>query len=144
VSRADEAVRMFDQEFSCAQSVFTAFADPADVDRETALRLAAGFGGGLARTGETCGAVTGAVLALGLRHCGRPATTPESKRASYPAVREFLARFRALHGAVTCRELLGVDISTEEGMERARGQDLFRCRCPGFVRDAANIVEELI
>jgi C_GCAxxG_C_C family probable redox protein len=135
---------MFDQEFSCAQSVFAVFADPADVDRETALRLASGFGGGLARTGETCGAVTGAVLALGLRHCGAPPTDPQSKHAAYPPVREFLARFRALHGAVTCRELLGVDISTEAGMERARGQDLFRCRCPGFVRDAARIVEELL
>jgi C_GCAxxG_C_C family probable redox protein len=142
--RAEQAVAMFAQEFSCAQSVFAVFADSADVDRETALRLAAGFGGGLARTGETCGAVTGAVLALGLRHCGRPATDPQGKLAAYPAVREFLARFRALHGAVTCRELLGVDIYTEAGMERARGQDLFRCRCPGFVRDAARIVEELL
>ena len=143
MSRADDAIRMFDQEFSCAQSVFTAFADPADVSRETALRLASGFGGGLARSGETCGAVTGAVLALGLRRCGAPAEDPQAKLASYPAVQEFLARFRALHGSITCRELLGADLGTPEGRRRSQEEGLVRRRCPAFVRDAARIVEDL-
>jgi C_GCAxxG_C_C family probable redox protein len=144
MDRIEQAVRTFEQEFSCAQSVFTAFADPTDVSRETALRLASGLGGGLARTGETCGAVTGAILALGLRHCGRPADDPQAKLAAYPAVREFLARFRSLHGAITCRELLGVDLGTPEGERRAREDGLVRQRCPAFVRDAARIVEDLL
>jgi C_GCAxxG_C_C family probable redox protein len=144
MSRVDQAVDSFAQDFSCAQSVFTAFADPADVSRETALRLAAGFGGGLARSGEVCGAVTGAVLALGLRHCGTPPTDPQAKVAAYPPVQEFLRRFRALHGSLLCRELLGADLGTEEGRRRSQEEGLVRQRCPAFVRDAARIVEELL
>ncbi len=142
--RIEQAVRTFELDFSCAQSVFTAFADPAVVSRETALRLASGFGGGLARSGELCGAVTGAILALGLRHCGTPATDPQAKLAAYPAVQEFLRRFRAAHGAITCRELLGADLGTEEGRRRSQEEGLVRQRCPAFVRDAARIVEELL
>jgi C_GCAxxG_C_C family probable redox protein len=144
MDRVEQAVRAFEQEFSCAQSVFTAFADPADVSRETALRLASGLGGGLARSGETCGAVTGAVLALGLKHCGTPPTDPSAKLAAYPVVQEFLARFRALHGAVTCRELLGADLGTPEGRARAEAQGLVRQRCPAFVREVALILEDLL
>jgi len=144
VSRTDRAVEAFAREFSCSQSVFSAFADPARLDRETALRVAAGFGGGLARSGETCGAVAGAVLALGLARCGTPADDPTAKEAAYPPVREFLARFRALHGSLQCRELLGVDLSTPDGLRQAREQGLIRSRCPDLVRDAARILEALI
>jgi len=144
MDRVEQAVRTFDQGFSCAQSVFAAFADPADVSRETALRLASGLGGGLARSGETCGVVTGGILALGLCHCGRPADDPEAKLAAYPAVQEFLARFRALHGAITCRELLGADLGTPAGRQKSDDEGLVRRRCPAFVRDAARILEELL
>jgi len=144
VNKVEVAVRMFDQEFSCSQSVFGAFADPADMSRETALRVAAGFGGGLARTGETCGAITGAVMALGLRHCGVPAEDPLAKQHAYPPVQEFLARFKARHGSIVCRELLGCDLGTPEGLQSAREQDLFKSRCPAFVKTAAEILEDLL
>jgi len=144
VDRIETAVRMFERDFACSQSVLAAFADPADLSRETALRVAAGFGGGLARSGETCGAVVGAIMALSLRHCGDPADEPLSKERTYPAVREFLARFRALHGTIVCRELLGIDIAAPEGLQSAREQGLFKSRCPAFVRTAAEILEELL
>ena len=144
MSRIEQAVRMFEQEFSCSQSVFSAYADPADLPRDAALRVAAGFGGGLARTGETCGAVTGAIMALGLRHCGAPAADPLAKQEAYPPVREFLARFRARHGSIVCRELLGCDLGTPEGLQSARDQGLFKSRCPGFVRTAGEILEDLL
>jgi len=145
VNRVEVAVRMFEREFSCSQSVFSAFADPADLPRETALRVASGFGGGLARTGDTCGAVTGAIMALGLRHCGVPAEAdPLGKQQTYPPVREFLARFRARHGTIVCRELLGCDLGTPEGLQAAREQGLFKSRCPAFVRTAGEILEDLL
>ena len=144
MDRTETAVRMFEREFSCSQSVFTAFADPADLSREAALRVASGFGGGLARTGETCGAVTGAIMVLGLRHCGVPTDDPTAKQAAYPPVQEFLARFKAAHGSIVCRELLGCDLGTPEGLQRAREQDLFKSRCPAFVRTAAELLEDLL
>lgn len=144
MERSETAVRMFEQEFSCSQSVFSTFADPADLPRATALRVAAGFGGGLARTGDTCGAVTGAIMALGLRHCGVPVEDPRAKQSAYAPVQEFLARFRSQHGSILCRELLGCDLGTPEGLQRAREQGLFKSRCPVLVRDAARILEDLI
>ena len=144
MSRTHRAVQAFEHDFACSQSVLSAFADPADMSRDTALRVAAGFGGGLARSGEICGAVAGAVMALSLKHCGTPAEEPLSKEQAYPAVREFLARFRELHGTLQCRDLLGVDIGAPGGLERAREQDLFKSRCPVFVRDAARILEVLL
>ncbi len=144
MDRIETAVRMFEQEFSCSQSVFCAFADPADLPRGTALRVAAGFGGGLARTGDACGAVTGAIMALGLRHCGVPAEDPPAKQRAYPPVQEFLARFKERHGSIVCRELLGCDLGTPEGLQGAREQGLFKSRCPAFVRTAAEILEDLL
>ena len=144
MDRTETAVRTFEQEFSCSQSVFSAFADPAELGREAALRLASGFGGGLARTGDTCGAVTGAIMALGLRHCGIPAGDPLAKERAYPPVQEFLARFKARHGSIVCREVLGCDLGTPEGLQRAREQGLTKSRCPAFVRTAAEILEELL
>lgn len=145
MERTEMAVRMFEQEFACSQSVFAAFADPADMSREAALRVASGFGGGLGRTGGTCGAVTGAIMALGLRHCGVPAEAdPLGKQQAYPPVQEFLARFKTRHGSIVCRELLDCDLGTPEGLERAREQGLFKSRCPAFVRSAAEILEEML
>jgi C_GCAxxG_C_C family probable redox protein len=139
------ALGMFEQEFSCSQSVFAAFVDPVDLPRELALRVASGLGGGLARTGNTCGAVTGAIMALGLRHCGVPAEAdPLGKERAYPSVREFLARFKARHGSIACRELLGCDLGTPEGLQSAREQGVFKSRCPLFVRTAGELLEELL
>jgi C_GCAxxG_C_C family probable redox protein len=145
VDRTETAIRLFDEEFACSQSVFAAFADPAEMPRETALRVSSGFGGGLGRSGETCGAVAGAVMARGLRHCGVPAEAdPLGKQQAYPPVQEFLARFKARHGTIVCRELLGCDLGVPEELQRARDQGLFKSRCPAFVRTAAEILEELI
>jgi len=145
VDRTETAVQMFEREFSCSQSVFSAFAGPADISRELALRVASGFGGGLGRTGETCGAVTGAVMALGLRYCAVPAEAdPLGKQKAYPPVQEFLARFKARHDSIVCRELLGCDLGLPEELQRAREQGLFKSRCPVFVRTAAEILEELL
>lgn len=144
MSRVEQAVQAFEREFSCSQSVLSAFADPADLGRAAALRVASGFGGGLARTGETCGAVTGAIMALGLGHCGVPAEDPLAKERAYPPVQEFLARFRAQHGSIVCRELLRCDLGTPAGLQSAREQGLFKSRCPAFVRTAAEILEDLL
>jgi C_GCAxxG_C_C family probable redox protein len=145
MSKADLASENFKQGFNCSQAVVSAFAPELGLDRETALRVAAAFGGGMGRTGETCGAVSGALMAIGLRY-GQP--TPEDKQAkekTYEIAREFLDRFGALHGGcVKCRDLLGHDISTPEGLQTAREKDLFQALCPKFVRDAAEIVEQML
>jgi len=114
------------------------------LDRETALRVASAFGGGMAHRGDTCGAVTGALMVIGLR-CGRTTTdADEAKERAYGVAQEFMHEFESLNGSVLCRELLGYDISTPEGLESVRQENLRSTRCRNFVRDAAEIIEEIL
>lgn len=143
MNRADEAARCFAQGASCSQAVLAAFSQELGLPRALAFKVAAGFGGGMGRLAETCGAVTGAIMVLGLRHGATEPADRTTKERTYAPVRELVARFKARHGSATCRKLLGVDISTEAGWQQAREQQLFATRCPEFVRTAVQILEEL-
>jgi C_GCAxxG_C_C family probable redox protein len=131
----------FDQHFSCSQSVFSAFASRFGLTDEQALKLASPFGGGVAHQGQVCGAVTGALMAIGL---ARGNATLDQKDETYRLAEEYLERFQERHGTILCRELIGVDISTPEGLQRAREQDVFKSICPRLVQDATELVEEFI
>jgi C_GCAxxG_C_C family probable redox protein len=137
----ENAVAVFSQHFNCSQSVFSAFAEQFGLDRETALKLASPFGGGIARQGEICGAVTGALMVLGL---ARGADTPAGKDAIYQLSQQFMRRFEEKHSTLLCRELIGIDISTEEGWQKAKAGGAFTFTCPTLVQDAAEIVQELL
>ena len=141
MSGVQDAVARFDDGYSCAQAVFSAYAEKLGMDRQTALKVSAGFGGGMGRMGETCGAITGAFMALGLKYGGPDS---ESKDKTYELVRELADRFRARHGSLECRELLGCDVSTPEGRQRAKEQGLHSTVCTQIVRDAAEILEGLL
>lgn len=109
------------------------------------MRVAAGFGGGLARTAGVCGALTGAIMALGL---AQPSVEPERNLAerekTYERCRRLLEQFRCLHGSILCRDLLGCDLSTPEGLAHARDTGLTRTQCPPLVRDAVRIALGLL
>jgi C_GCAxxG_C_C family probable redox protein len=111
---------------------------------EHAVRAACAFGGGVAGTGETCGAVNGALVVLGLAHAAVEPGNGPARQNTYAATRNLLGQFRERHGSITCRELLGVDIGTTEGRERAMRDGLFTTRCPVFVREAAEMAAELV
>jgi C_GCAxxG_C_C family probable redox protein len=142
---ADLAVERFKQGYSCSQAVFSVCAERRGVDRDLAFRLAAGFGGGLARTAQICGCVTGAIMAIGLEQRG---VSPEENRLekdmTCETAREFMDRFAERTGHMLCRDLLGCDISTPAGLAEARRNDLFQSRCRQFVRDAVEIVEDVL
>jgi C_GCAxxG_C_C family probable redox protein len=143
MNRIETAVSRFAEGFNCSQAVFSAYAERLGLDEADALRVAAGFGGGMGRMAETCGAVTGALMALGMKYGG---TTPDraTKERVYQQVRQFAAQFKTLHGSLACRDLLGCDIGTAEGQKIAVEQNLFVAKCPEFVRAAAEILEELL
>jgi C_GCAxxG_C_C family probable redox protein len=123
--------------------VLGGFAESCGMPLGHAVRTACAFGGGVAGTAQTCGAVNGALMALGLTLATAEAGNGPARQNTYAATRELLGRFRARHGSVTCRELLGVDIGTSDGRERAVREGLFGTRCPLFVRDAAAMAAEL-
>jgi C_GCAxxG_C_C family probable redox protein len=142
--RSEKAVSCF-EDFNCAQSVIATCGPELGLDRESALRVAGGLGGGMGRLGEVCGAVTGAFLVIGLKHGKSSPEDDESetKEKAYALVYEFADRFRARNGAILCRELLGCDISTPDGRAQAKEKGLFSDLCPKLVGDAVEILEQM-
>jgi C_GCAxxG_C_C family probable redox protein len=144
MNRTQLAVEFFESGFSCSQAVFAAFSEALGLDREQALRIAQPFGGGIARTGSTCGGVTGACLVIGLKH-GRCRLEDEAaKEKTYALVHELINRFRERHGSIICRELIGVDLSTAEGHDEAKRRGAFSELCPRYVAEAVEILEAIL
>jgi len=144
MNRRESAVQSFRQGWSCSQAVLSVFCESLGLEREKAFKISQAFGGGMARMGQTCGAVTGAMIVIGLKH-GR--TRPEdetAKEKTYALVLELARRFREHHGSLLCRELIGFDLSTDEGHEQAIKKGVFETLCPKFVGDAVTILEDLI
>lgn len=140
---AVEARAYFGQHYNCAQSVLVTFAKRIGLELETALMIAAPFGGGMGHSGQICGAVSGALMAIGLSE-GYASYDIDKKEACYALSQTFQTRFRELHGDLTCPGLLGLDIGDPEELDKVREMDLFHTRCPMFVGDAARIVGELL
>lgn len=141
MSRTDDAARHFSDGASCSQAVFVAFAPSLGVDAKQALKLASGFGGGM-HIGATCGAATGAVLAIGLAYAGDDSAS--DRHAVMGAVETFFARFGEQVGATECPAILECDVRTAEGRALVREQGLREARCLPAVRAAAQILEEML
>lgn len=116
---------------------------PEGLERVQALKLAAGFAAGM-RNAETCGAVSGALMVLGLRLCQDDCDTADGRQLLYTAINEFRSRFEERFCSTQCRHLLGCDIATKEGMKKAREENLFRTICPEIVRGASEILEQML
>ncbi len=144
MSKSDEAVRSFQQGFSCSQAVVASLCEPLGLERETAFKISQAFGGGMARMGLTCGAVAGALMVIGLKYGRTRPEDEESKEKTYRLVHEFYRRFRELHGSTVCRELLGIDLSRPEGHKQAEESGVFTRLCPKFVADAVSILEQIL
>ncbi len=143
MSRVDEAVDHFCRGAACSQAVVGAYGPSVGLPREQAIKLASGFAGGM-RLAQTCGAVTGAFMVLGLKFAGSNCDQRDGRENVYNQIREFTARFRQRNNTVVCKELLGCDISTPQGIQRATKEGLFRTICPKLVRDAAEILEGML
>jgi C_GCAxxG_C_C family probable redox protein len=145
MNKIDQAIDCFAQGFSCSQAILSTYGADLGLDRETALRVAGGFGGGMARMAETCGAVTGAFMVIGLKHGMTKVEDQGAKTKTYKLIQEFVKRFKAHNsGTIICRELLGCDLSTSEGMRLFSEKDLIHTKCPKFISDSAEIIEELL
>lgn len=134
--------RLFRDGCACSQAILVTYAPRLGLSRETAMKISAGFAGGM-RMGGTCGAVTGALMVLGLRHASEKCDTAAGRADVYARVVEFTKRFRQRNGSVICSELLGCDIGTPDGMKQAQEQGLFRTTCVKMVESAAGILEEM-
>jgi C_GCAxxG_C_C family probable redox protein len=142
MSKVAAAAQLFRDGCACSQAILAVYGEPLGLDRATALRISAGFAGGM-RLGETCGAMTGAIMVMGLRYAGENCDQSDGRADLYARVVEFADRFRRQNGSCICRDLLGCDISTPDGMKQARAQNLFKTKCVELVESAATILEEM-
>lgn len=143
MNHVNKAENYFNSNYNCSQAVFTTFATEMGLEEELALRVATQFGGG-ARKGEMCGAVSGALMVLGLKYGHCHEEDGEEKSRAYGIAEDFMNRFIAKNGTVVCRELLGYDVSKSEDMVKIKAQDLFHSVCPKMIQSAVMIVEEML
>jgi C_GCAxxG_C_C family probable redox protein len=143
-SDIDHAVKHFNDGLNCCQAILLTYGGLLGLARESALRLGTGFGGGLARHAEVCGAVTGAVMVISIKYGMTRKNDDDAKEKTYELVGEFIKKFREKHDTIVCRDLLGCDISTEKGHKKAKKDEKFKKICPEFVKTAAEILEEIL
>jgi C_GCAxxG_C_C family probable redox protein len=144
VELKERAVAEFAGGWNCAQAVLCAAAPSLGLDREIALRTAGGFGGGMGRLGEVCGAVTGAFMAIGVVHGKCREGDNEARERTYALVNELAGRFKERHGSLLCRELIGCDLATAEGRRLAAERSVHASVCPALVGSAAELLGELL
>jgi C_GCAxxG_C_C family probable redox protein len=140
-SRIPDVLERFNHGFHCSQAVLSAYCEDFGLDKEPALKLSCGLAAGTARLGSTCGAVMGAYLVIGLKHGNSSPSDKSATEKTFELIQEFDRQFCQKHGSTNCRRLLGVDLRNGDKNFAIRQVKLL---CPGFVQDAAEILESII
>lgn len=144
MSRSEEAEKYFSDTFNCSQAVFAPFGKEMGLDEDQCLRIATSFGGGMGRQQLTCGAISGALMVLGLIGGRGKSDDIKKKDEVYHKTVQFFDEFRKLHGSVSCRELLhNLDMNDPNDMKEIDRLELFKNSCPRYVKDAVAIIERL-
>jgi C_GCAxxG_C_C family probable redox protein len=144
IKQADEAVEAFKRGLSCSQAIFSVYGRDLGVDPETAVKVASAFGAGVAKTGEICGAVSGALMVIGLSQRPEDIKDASSREKVYAKARRFIEEFAARNASVNCTELIGYDLSDPKQFAEAKEKKVFATRCSKLVRDAGEILEDLL
>lgn len=145
MDHSEKALSYFDNKFNCSQSVLTAFAEESGLTEDESLRVACAFGGGIGRQQLTCGAVTGAAMAIGLKFGKGKNDEDEKKQLTYDKTVELFEAFTKLYGSTICRKLLNdLDMRNEKELSLINGQNLFHTNCRKYVVDAVKITEKII
>ena len=144
-TRSDIAVEKFLAGYNCAQAVLYSFCDDLHFDKDTALRLASGFGAGMARKQGTCGAITGGIIAIGLKHGRGEGQDRTLTEETYRKVRELMWQFESKHGTSICRTLLnGCDLNTPDGQRYFKENDLLNKTCKGCVKTVGETLDNIL
>lgn len=139
IDAVDEACRLFSTGLNCTQALLMSFGGRFGLLPDTARRLGAAMGGGMAGTGDVCGAVTGGLLVLGLRYGGGGVLAAVRKRRAERKGAEFIKRFKDFYGTTGCSSLLGGDRECRDCKPEGRSE-----ACAGFVLTAAELLEDML
>ncbi|MDD1693104.1 MAG: C-GCAxxG-C-C family protein [Methanoregula sp.] len=144
MTKSDEAVASYGSRFTCSAAVFAAFSEDLGLDPDMAKKIACGFGAGISKTGNTCGAVSGAILVIGLKYGKTKVEDDAATEKTRALVRQFIREFTEKNGSINCTELLGYNLDNPEEFAQARDKRLFISKCTPLVRDAADILEKIL
>jgi C_GCAxxG_C_C family probable redox protein len=144
-NRTEIAVAKFSEGYNCAQSVFYSYCDALHFDKNTALKMACGFGAGMGRKEEVCGAVTGGILVIGAKYGRGGRDDRTATELTYKKTRELMDRFEKKHGTFICRKLLkGCELTTEEGQKHFKDNKLADTICQPCVRSVVEILDDIM
>lgn len=145
MTRPEKAKELFENGCNCAQAVFCAFEDITGFEHEAALRFSAGFGGGMGRLREVCGAVSGMTMVLSCVFASTDPTDQEKKKALYALIQQVAGDFKAENGSYICRELLNLDEKVSNPEPEKRTEQYYKKRpCAELVKCAAEITEKYL
>jgi C_GCAxxG_C_C family probable redox protein len=138
----EKAVAYFLENYNCSQSVLLAMFEHWNGKNDLIPKIATAFGGGMGRCGSVCGALTGGMMALGIRF-GTNEPSMEKRTETYELAQRFFRRFEKENDSVLCRELIGYDLSDPKQLEEARERDVFEEKCTVFISKAVEALLEL-
>ncbi len=141
MNHTEKAVNTFSQGFNCSQAVFSAFSEELGVDEKTAKKIGGCFGSGM-RCGEVCGAVTGALMVIGLKYGQCDLEETKAKADTNAKTLEMLNAFKEENGSTLCRNLLEYDLSNPDELSIIKEKKLFTTICPMMVASAVDILEK--
>ncbi len=144
MTKQEIASKFFDSGYNCAQSVLVAFAHELNLNENIAIKITSGFGGGMARMQNTCGAVTGGIVAIGMAVSNKEEDITTNKERVYYTISQFINRFKEKYRSVKCRDLLNCDLNTLEGQQFYEEHELHQKVCMSCVCDATSYLEELL
>ena len=145
MNRFETARENFKNGYNCSQAVFLAFSDLIPLDKKTALKISAPFGGGVGRMREVCGTVSAMMMVCGLVFYDAEHVTLEEKSALYAREQELARRFREKNGTIVCRELLRGVTTDSSPNASARTAEYYKKRpCADLCACAAEILEKYL
>ncbi|MBQ8790921.1 MAG: C_GCAxxG_C_C family protein [Ruminiclostridium sp.] len=143
--RGDRAKELFRQGYNCAQAVVLAFSDMTGLDEKTSAMLASGFGGGMGRMREVCGAVSGMFIVYNMLNGYSDPADNEGKMRNYADIQKLAADFKAENGSIICKELLGLSKPEGTHIPEKRTDEYYKKRpCGDLVKIATEVLEEFL
>ena len=143
-TKSEKSAEVFSKGFSCAQAVLESHSGDFGLDSATSRKIAAAFGGGISHCGEVCGAVSGALMLIGLKYGQFREGDSDSKANTYNIAKSHMEKFKKEFGSINCTELVKYDLSKEEELLKARESGVFKTLCPVLVKRSVELVEEVL
>lgn len=140
----EQAVAFYKQGYTCTQSILASFAKRYDLPQNLAFKIGEPFGAGMSCTNDMCGSVAGAIMVLGLQYGSAHSDDAAARSYTYQRVHEMIQRFMEIHASIQCSDLLGYNLSDPQQLQMVWEKGLFMQLCPILVRDAAQILVEML